>query len=80
MTLGFGVHITAWTLTLTLTFWQASFTSLACPSPPHLLLNVGVSMQHDSRGQSILGLQGHVDAEYDWAQLVPEVSLVLRRG
>lgn len=38
-------------------------------------------MQHKSRCQSILlGLQGHIDAEHNGAQLVPEVGLVLGRG
>lgn len=48
---------------------------------PYLFLNVGVSMQHEREGVSILlRLQGHIEAEHDGAQLVPEISLILERG
>lgn len=74
MTSRFGVHITTRTLSLTLTVRPV-------PAHPHLFLDVGVSLQHKSGRQSILlGLQGHIDAEHNGAQLVPEVGLVLGRG
>lgn len=48
---------------------------------PYLLLDMRVSMQHETRGYSILpGLQGHIEAEHNGAQLVPEVGLVLEGG
>ena len=54
---------------------------LPAPAHPYLLLDVGVSVQHESRRSSILlGWQGHTKAEHDRTQLVPEVGLILGKG
>lgn len=54
---------------------------MPAPAHPHLFLDMGVSMQHKSRGQSIrLRLQGHIDTEHNRAQFVPKVGFILGRG
>lgn len=69
------------TLTLTLTLSRGPAPPLPAPAHPHLLLDMGVPVKHELGGYSVLlGLQGHIEAEHDGAQLVPEVSLILGRG